>query len=375
MRICSILTTFTSGGAETLVQNLSRTFTDGGHAASIVAISDAVQVGNPAEVERHMRADMEQGGVTCHSLALANRRNVLAGALALRRVLHEERPDIIHAHTARALPMLALARPGAPIVLTHHNSKLSFHPRAYWFFDRIVMAYVAISEKALTQTRLYARAPVRMIMNAASPRFASGTPRTRPPEQPVILAVGTPSEQKDYGTLIRAAVPLAEQFRAAGRQPPVIRIAGGGAMVEELRSLALQEGAADLVEFLGARSDVDALMRKADLFVNSSLWEGFAIAMIEASMSALPIVATDVAGNHEMVRPGVNGALVPARDPQALAAAIARVLLDPEGYTALSRGALNNARRFSIDRCADEHLRLYRDAMSRNLLAEQRTAA
>src|SRR3546814_16904589 len=85
---------------------------------------------------------------------------------------------------------------------------------------------------------------------------------------------------------------------------------------------------------------------------NCSLWEGFPIAMIEAAMSGLPIVATAVAGNREMVLPGVNGRLVPPSDPAALARAVVETLSDDSQYAALSRGALHAARRFSPERCA-----------------------
>ena len=107
------------------------------------------------------------------------------------------------------------------------------------------------------------------------------------------------------------------------------------------------------------------LMRQDDLFVNSSLWEGFPISLIEAATSGLPMVATRVAGNREMIVPGVNGELVPPGDAQALASAMATALSDEAAYAALSAGALESARRFSIERCAHAHLTLYGDLRGR----------
>ncbi|MEW9857047.1 glycosyltransferase family 4 protein [Novosphingobium sp. M1R2S20] len=358
MRICSVLTTFTAGGAETLVENLSTTFAARGHEATVLSLSDAAQVGNPVEVEQQMRARLEASGVGTRSMALANRRKFVTGAVTLRKALQAIRPDVIHCHTAGAVPMLGLAGARVPVVLTHHNSRLSFPPQAYWIFDRIVSRYVAISQQCEAQTRRHARRPVRTILNAANSRFQAARPRTAPAQDPVILAVGTPSEQKDYATLVQAAVLLRNLMKAEGRQP-LVRIVGGGALVEDLREMVRQAAVSDIVDVTGARSDVDTLMREADVFVNSSLWEGFPIAMIEASMSALPIIATEVAGNREMVTPGINGILVPRGNPEALASAIANVLSDPALYSSLSKGSLASAERFSIDRCADEHLALY----------------
>lgn len=359
MRICSIITSFTSGGAEMLVCNLAEAFAQAGHQAAILSLSDAGQVGNAPATEAAMRARLREGGATAFSLGLANRNNIVAGTLALRRALRAIRPDVIHAHTARALFPLALAMPGVPVVLTHHNSRLSFPPSAFTLFNRIVDSYVAISDQCETLLRSHARKPVRMILNAASPRFHAGQPRVAAGRDPIILAVGTISAQKDYPTLLRAARPLVDALAAQGRAARIC-IAGAGPELEGLQAQA----AGEPVELLGARSDVDMLMRQADLFVNCSLWEGFPIAMIEAAMSGLPIVATAVAGNREMVLPGVNGQLVPPSDPAALAQAMADMLSDDVRYAALSQGALQAASRFSIENCAAAHLDLYRDLIA-----------
>ena len=359
MRVCSIITSFTSGGAEMLACNLAEAFAADGHDATILALSDAAQVGNATDTERMMMVRVRHSGARALSLALANRNSWPGGALVLRRALRSIRPDVIHAHTARALPLIALAMPGVPVILTHHNSRLSFPPAAFRLFNRIVDAYVAISDQCEAILKAHGRKPVRMILNAANRSFQADRPRSKPAHDPMILAVGTVSEQKDYPTLIRAARPLADALATQGRKARVC-IAGGGPDLPPLKSVA----AGEPVELLGARSDVDALMRQADLFVNCSLWEGFPISLIEASMSGLPIVATQVAGNREMVVPGLNGQLVPPSDPAALARAIADLLSDETRYAAMSRDALETARRFSIENCAAAHLALYDELRS-----------
>lgn len=360
MRICLIITSFTSGGAEMLVANLAEAFSARGHETMVLALSDAAQVGNDPAMERAMIERLEGNAVTARSLGLRNRRNVALAGIRLRRALRELPPDVIHAHTAAALPAVAMARPGAPVVLTHHNSRLSFPPWAFRLFDRVVASYVAISDQCEAATAAHAVRPIRRIMNAASPHFQATAAREAPARDPVILAVGTISRQKDYPTLIRAARPLAALLAPQGRRPRIC-IAGGGDDMEALQKLVREGGAEDLVQLLGVRSDIPALMRQADLYASASLWEGFSIAMIEALMSGLPIVATNVAGNCEMVLPGRNGKLVPASDPEAMAAAMAAVLGDDRLYAALSEGSLASAKRFSIETCATEHLALYRD--------------
>ncbi|WP_242126724.1 glycosyltransferase family 4 protein [Sphingobium sp. Sx8-8] len=356
MRICSIITSFTSGGAEMLVCDLAEAFAADGHETTVFALSDAVQVGNPTDTEMAMMARVRQSGATAMSLSLAHRNNWIGGTLALRRALRTTRPDVIHTHTARALPLIALAMPRVPVALTHHNSRLSFPPSAFHLFNRIVDAYVAISDQCRTMLQAHGRQPVRLILNAAHPRFQADRPRLKPAHDPLILAVGTVSEQKDYPTLLGAAQPVVDALAAQGRKARIC-IAGGGPDLARLQSRV----AGQPVELLGARGDVDMLMRQADLFVNCSLWEGFPISMIEALTSGLPIVATQVAGNREMIVPGVNGQLVPPSNPAALAHAMVDILSDETGYAALSRGALETAGRFSIESCANAHLRLYEE--------------
>jgi glycosyltransferase involved in cell wall biosynthesis len=112
---------------------------------------------------------------------------------------------------------------------------------------------------------------------------------------------------------------------------------------------------------LGTRRDIPALMREADLMVNSSIFEGLPIALIEAAISALPIVATDVGGNGELVDPFINGLIVPPGDPESLAQAILQVFENEARYVAMSHASAIKSRDFSMDKCAREHLRLYAD--------------
>ena len=364
MRICSIITSFTSGGAEMLARDLTERFVVVGHDATVIALSDASRIGNDRDTEAAMMDHIQLAGGHALSLGLHSRNAWIAGARALRHVLRTSRPDVIHSHTARALPIIALARPRVPVVLTHHNSRLSFPPMAFHFFNWVVDRYVAISEQCEATLRQHSRKPVQLIWNAANPRFQAAEPRHALARNPSILAVGTVSEQKDYPTLVRAARLLAATLALQGRKPR-ISIAGGGPMLQQLQALVDATGASENVELLGARRDVDMLMRQADLFVNSSLWEGFPISLIEAATSGLPMVATHVAGNREMIVPGLNGVLVPPGDAEALASAMAAALSDEAAYAALSAGALESARRFSIERCATAHLALYDDARGR----------
>jgi glycosyltransferase involved in cell wall biosynthesis len=131
--------------------------------------------------------------------------------------------------------------------------------------------------------------------------------------------------------------------------------------MERLQALVDELRLAESVELLGTRSDVPELMRQSDLMVNSSEFEGLPIALIEAVMSALPIVATDVGGNSELVEPNVNGLLTPAGDPEALSQAVLSVLEDEARYMSMSLASSEKSRAFTLENCARAHLKLYAD--------------
>lgn len=365
MRILSVITSFTTGGAEMLVSNLSAEFADQGHSASVAALVDAASVGNASDAETKMTEKLQHASVEAPSLALTNRRNIFAGIAAMRRLIKLFEPDVIHVHTTQAALILAFLRPKLPIVMTHHNSRFNFPPSLFLVLNTVVDHYVAISDKCKANIEQHTRKPITKIINAAGRNFAAGSARTSVNSSPQILSVGTLSAQKDYPTLIRAAVRLRDRLSVHGRSP-TINIAGSGEPMTMLQDLIDKIAVEDVVSLLGQRSDIDQLMLQSDLYVNSSLYEGMPVALIEALQSGLPIVATDVEGNREVVYPNENGLLVPAQDPDKLADAMAEALLDSNLHAKLSQGAIVSSGNFSLVRAAQSHLALYEQLCNQN---------
>src|SRR5262249_776717 len=132
------------------------------------------------------------------------------------------------------------------------------------------------------------------------------------PGGPAVL-VARLSPEKDVGTLIEAAARVV-------REEPSFRleIAGDGVCMPELRERVREFGLEKHVTFLGQVSNVPELLARAGLFVLSSISEGVSLTLLEAMARGLPVVATDVGGNPEVVADGTTGLLVPARTPQAL---------------------------------------------------------
>ncbi len=134
----------------------------------------------------------------------------------------------------------------------------------------------------------------------------------------VWLAVGRLEAQKDFKTLLQAFGKLFN-----GR----LLIAGEGPMLGELKTDANNLGLKERVRFLGLRKDIPHVLSAVDAFVLSSAWEGLPNVVMEALAAAKPVVATDVGGVRELVEENKSGFIVPAKSPDALAAAMQKLMM------------------------------------------------
>lgn len=164
--------------------------------------------------------------------------------------------------------------------------------------------------------------------------FAPTSPRPVRPIS-VIGMVARLDEIKDHDTLLRA-------FAIVRQTAPATRllIIGDGPLRAALEALSQSLGIGEHVDFLGRRTDVEALLEKLDLFVFATTRdEGFGIVLIEAMAKRVPIVASDVPACREVLDGGTVGLLVAAGDPQATAEGILKLVRHPDQATALAERA------------------------------------
>ena len=146
-----------------------------------------------------------------------------------------------------------------------------------------------------------------------------------PQRGPIMGWCGRLASEKGLTYLIQALPSLCRRFPDL-----LVILAGEGELRGPLEREARSLGVHSQVLFAGPRSDVPALMRLFDVFALPSLREGLPLVLLEAMAASVPIVATSVGGNPEIVRHGATGLLVPPCDPAALAAALDRVLSNRE---------------------------------------------
>lgn len=178
-------------------------------------------------------------------------------------------------------------------------------------------------------------------------------------ERLVIGTVGRLQAVKDQVTLVRAIGRLVRQ-RPSERTRVRLAIVGGGAMRDALQACASEEQITDLLWLPGARNDTDLIYRCFDVFALPSLNEGVSNTLLEAMATGLPVVATAVGGNVELVTNGETGQLVPPGDPESLASALNVYAMDKR--VQLRHGAAGRERAtstFSLDAMIRSYARLY----------------
>jgi glycosyltransferase involved in cell wall biosynthesis len=349
------------GGAETQVYLLARTFRERGHEVQVVTMTPP-----QAYLE-----DLTARGIEVVDLGMRVGVPDPRGLVRLVRAWRAFAPDLAHAHMIHAVLLARVARLFARVpvlVSTAHNltEGARWRELAYRWTDRLGNLTTNVCQAAVDRYVRVGAAPADRIVRmpngielAAFGSDAAVRERLRGelglgPDRFAWLAVGRLEEQKDVPNLLAAVTRLPASA--------VTLLVGEGPLRAELEARREALGlSADRVRFLGARSDVADLLRAVDGYVMSSAWEGLPLVLLEAAASELPIVATRVGGNDEIVEDGVTGRLVPPGDPEALAAAMSDTMaMAAEGRAAWGRaGRERIEREFDIERVVDAWTALY----------------
>jgi glycosyltransferase involved in cell wall biosynthesis len=179
--------------------------------------------------------------------------------------------------------------------------------------------------------------------------------------RPTVVTAGRLDPQKAHEVLIAAHARLAARGVAHN-----LVLVGDGPRRAELLAEAARLGVADSVHLLGYQANPYPYMRRATAFALSSRFEGFPLVLAEAMVCGTPVVSTDCrSGPREMLADGDAGLLVPVDDPDALALALERLLVDPKARAELARSGARRAESFSLDRMAAEWEELLLDLAAR----------
>lgn len=171
---------------------------------------------------------------------------------------------------------------------------------------------------------------------------------------PVIVSMGRLTEQKGFTYLIRAFKMVQNEL------PSKLVIIGDGAQKRDLENLTESLGIAEDVIFLGLQSNPYKYLVNSDLFVLSSLWEGFPNSLVEAMACGIPVISTDCpSGPSEIITPGIDGLLVPPGNPEALASVVLKVLNDKKLSIKMAMTGKKRVKDFNASYIVEEYERLF----------------
>ena len=288
----------------------------------------------------------------------------------LFRLFRRLRPAIVHSRNLAALEVqLPAWLAGVPVrIHGEHGRDVGdldgsnvTYQRVRRFYRPFVSFYLALSRDLADYLTEIIHVPgnkVLQVYNGVdSVRFhpagpagdsAAGCPFARPTHW-LLGTVGRMQTVKDQPTLARAFIRALE-LDPSLKERLRLALIGDGPLRAECLQLLADAGVADLAWLPGERSDIPEIMRGLDCFVLPSLAEGISNTILEAMASGLPVIATDVGGNADLVASGLTGSVIRAADPEAMAFEIVRLASQPDAATGMGRAGRELVeRKFSMN--------------------------
>jgi glycosyltransferase involved in cell wall biosynthesis len=362
-KIAHFIDSHDPGGAESVVIDLCRSIGPYGYSAEVY------HFGNPWLERRCEELGIPAVYVPGHRFYKSAATIPLFTA-GFSRFLRERHVDLLHSHlfgpVSSACYSAFIAR--IPHVGTLHDvytvdekkSRIRYLTASHRFGTRLV----AVSRQMKTYFDVlgnYREGVVQTIVNGVDiDRYQCGESENRRAELQitgdtiVFICVGRLEKIKGHADLITAFGQLTFGHEV------LLLIVGEGPCREELERQIDHVGLNGRVKLLGHRDDVPVLLNTADCFVLSSYSEGLSCSIIEAMASGLPVIATNVGGNRELVQEDVNGFLVPPHAPNALLERLKSIVADAQLRARLGRASLSRAREeYSLRTMVREYSALY----------------
>ena len=318
---------------------------------------------------------MQEAGVPARQIAM-RRRFDLKAAKALAALCTEWDIDVVHCHYLREHYTALLAKrfnKKIRVVYTNHfvmaNDAVTRISNRWMDKRQDQMIAVCNRGKEQLVANGWSGDRITVIFNAVDPAAwagdrASSTLRAElglAEEDFVMLCASRFADDKGHKYLIDSVKRLTE----ISSVPFTLVLAGDGPLLEPAREQVKRLGLEERVKFIGFRKDIKNLYKGADLYVNSSRHEALSFLIIEAMAAGLPVIATDMGGNRDIVNDEAGcGALVEYDNPESMAQAMKRLMEDPALLAHCRENALRTIReKFEIHKLAQATFAVYQKAL------------
>jgi GalNAc-alpha-(1->4)-GalNAc-alpha-(1->3)-diNAcBac-PP-undecaprenol alpha-1,4-N-acetyl-D-galactosaminyltransferase len=353
MKLVLVIPALTAGGAERVMSILANHWADKGWDIVLLTLDDGAA---PPFFPLDGRIRHRPLGLLADSAnPLMGLFNNLRRLAVLRKAIREARPEAVVSFldTTNVLTLLACRGLPIPVIAAEHIDPAQYPIKPVWAALRRVLypraeRVVVLTERALAYFPPALQSRCRVFPNPVQCFFDEHPPEIKLPPGRRIIAMGRLVEQKGFDILLKAFAGLCPAFPDWS-----LIILGEGPQRAELETLRRRLGLSGRVHLPGQVKRPEPLLIRSDLFVLSSRFEGFPMALCEAMAAGLPVIAADCpTGPREIIRDGVDGVLVPAEDSAALASAMQRLMADPGERKCLGSQAQEIVERFGIERVA-----------------------
>ena len=364
-KICQIIPTLVQGGAEKQMSLLAMHLDRQQFESHVIVLTHS----GPLETQ------LRDHGVAVHLIGKRGKLDPTA-LWRLTRKLRQLAPDLVHTwlFAANSYGRWAARRVGVPVIVAGERC---VDPWKSWWHYTIDRYLAQCTSQLVTNTtavsNFYAQHGIpaerfQVIPNAVLPYQGPRLKRAElfarlqiPPRARVVGAVGRLWPQKNYRDLIWAG----ELLRVA-HQDVCLVIVGDGPEREQLLAFRDHSGCQDAVRLVGHRTDATELMSAFDVLWNGSLYEGQSNTILEAMSMGIPVAASDIPGNRDLIEPGVSGFLFPPHDLGALTRWTNRLLREDAYRAQVGEQARQRAAEyFSLDAMVAVHQQLYERLIAR----------
>ena len=350
-KIVLVVPTLSTGGAEKFVCDMALNIDREKFDISVIVLFS--RTGGKKE------SDLEASNIPVYYL---NKKRGLSikCIFALKHLLKRLRPDVVHSHLDVLLYLLPSYKRSQVKIHTVH-SMAQFEATGFNKLIRIIafkfygVKPVAIGEKVRDSISTYYKIPlikIPCIYNGVIEPLSTSREKH---QGTVFINIGTLYHIKNQEMLIRAF----KRCKELSMQPISLNIVGDGELYDNLQKLIRELELEQNVRLTGWTDDVYAELLRADIYVCSSKMEGVSLSVIEAMLCGLPIIASNVGGNKDLVRPNINGILFENENEDALVKAMMQMLDDYKFQRSCSEASFELSRRFTISVCAREYEKLY----------------
>lgn len=297
----------------------------------------------------------------------------IIGLQQVVRLIKEIQPDLVCTHSSKAgiLGRLGAHLCKVPAVFTAHGWAFtegvpSMRRKLYVNIERVASRWaekiICVSEydRQLAMRYHVGTREQLITVHNGIPTIADKYLAVPGAENPVrLIMVARFSQPKDQQLLLRAISKLKTERKFE------LLFVGDGPLLKKSKGLAKTLGIHDRVKFLGARTDVPALLAQAQVFVLISNWEGFPLTILEAMRAGLPVVASDVGGSKEAVVDGKTGFLIPREDLMLLRDRLKRLIDHPELRVCMGKNGYRRfIENFTFEQMVKKTVAVYREILS-----------